>query len=192
MSTAVLLFVAMVALALYIPISRGKPKHICGMEIDRRVPFIPIFVLPYLALLAYVPASVYLLYSTANGKEFLIALAVVGVLYAVFAPFIGCGARRADARGKGVLRALVRFVYWADGKNNNDVFPSTHVYLATICSYYLAATFPMFALAIWSAGFFIAISTVFIKQHNVMDIAGGLVWATVAIMVARMVVPLIG
>ncbi len=191
MNNARLLFFAAASLSLYVPISRGRPKRLCGMPIDRRIPFLPIFVIPYLSLFFFLPAAIILLYPTPFAGSFLVALGIVGLLYATMSPFVGCGARRADAHGPGILRALVRFVYRIDGEYNNDVFPSTHVYVSTICGYYLARAYPPYALLSWAAAVCIAASTVFIKQHNLMDIAGGLVWAATAILVAQSVLSLL-
>lgn len=192
MENSLLLFAASFSLGLYIPISRGKPKHLCGMPVDRHIPFIPAFVIPYLSLFWFFPLSIVVLFHTPVARQFIIALAVVGALYAVMSPWIGCGARRAEAKGRGALKALVRFVYRIDGESNNDVFPSTHVYLSTICGYYLAAAFPAYAVLAWLCAILIGSSTVFIKQHNLMDIAGGLLWASAAILAAQLILPFFG
>ncbi|OGG44385.1 hypothetical protein A2841_01760 [Candidatus Kaiserbacteria bacterium RIFCSPHIGHO2_01_FULL_48_10] len=176
-----LLALALLALSVYIPISRSMPRRICEMPIDGRVPFLPIFVLPYLGLLPFVIMAFFILYTTEVAVPFLLSLTIVGVLFGITGPLISCGAPRADATGKGILRSLVRFVYWVDGKHNNAVFPSTHVYLSVICGYYLALVFSVYAPFIWLGALLIAMSTIFIKQHNVMDIGGGVLWATTAI-----------
>lgn len=185
MNNTGLLVCAAASLALYIPINRGRPKHLCTTAIDGRVPFLPVFVIPYLSIFLYFPAAIILVYTTPYAAPFYLALAIVGLLYALVSPFVGCTAARADAAGPGVLRALVRFVYRIDGKYNNDVFPSTHVYISTICGYYLALAYPQYAVLSWAIALCIAVSTVFVKQHNLMDIAGGLVWAATAILAAR-------
>ena len=78
-------------------------------------------------------------------------------------------------------------VYWFDGQYNNAVFPSTHVYLSVICGYYLVLAFPLYAFFIWAATLLIAVSTVFIKQHNVMDVGGGVLWAATAIYLSSVI-----
>jgi len=191
MGAPVLLLVAILALALYVPISRGRPRRLCNLQIDERVPFVPPFVIAYLALFLYVPLTIWFLYSTSYGPPLLIALATVGVLYAVIGPRISCGAPRADAKGPGALRALVRLVYRLDGAYNNAVCPSTHVYLALICGYYLASAFPTYALLVGALTALIAISTVFVKQHNVMDIGAGALFAFIAITFAGLLGPLV-
>lgn len=190
MDKPTLLFVAASSLSLYIPISRGEPRRICGMPLDRRIPFLPIFVIPYLSLFLFFPLALILLYPTPSAREFFIALFVVGILYAAVSPLVSCGAKRADANGSGLLHRLVRFVYRLDGAANNDVFPSTHVYLSTICGYYLINAFPTYAFLIGAIAGLIAVSTIFIKQHNVMDIVGGVLWAVTAILAASFIVPI--
>ena len=190
MDKPTLLFFAASSLSLYIPISRGHPRRLCGISLDRRIPFLSLFVIPYLSLFVFFPATLILLYPTSSAREFFIALFVVGVLYAAVSPLVSCGAARADASGAGVLRRLVRFVYRLDGVENNDVFPSTHVYLSVICGFYLINAFPSYAPLIGAVAGLIAVSTIFIKQHNVMDIAGGVLWAMTAILAARFIAPL--
>lgn len=191
MITLDVLFAAILSLAIYVPISRGKPRHLCGMPVDGRIPFLPIFVIPYLSLFWFWPLAMVVLYTTPEAIPYYVALFVVGLLYAVFSPIISCGAQRADASGPGVLRACVRFVYRVDGKANNDVFPSTHVYLSTITGFYLTAAFPAWAPLIWLVAASIAVSTVFIKQHNLMDIGGGVLWASAAILASFYLAPLV-
>ena len=161
------------------------------MPVDKHIPFLPVFVIPYLALLIYFPTAIILVYPTPFAVPLYLALGIVGLLYALVSPCVGCTAQRADARGPGMLRALVRFVYRIDGKYNNDVFPSTHVYISVICGYYLVRAFPSYALWFWIVAVCIAFSTVFIKQHNLMDIAGGLLWAATSIVAAQSILALL-
>ena len=53
-----------------------------------------------------------------------------------------------------------------------------------ISGYFLAAAFPMLFWPIWALAVLIAISTVFVRQHELLDIVGGIVWMVASILLS--------
>ena len=74
------------------------------------------------------------------------------------------------------------------GPRSRRSFPSVHVYLSLICAYYLSFSFPPYATLFWACAVLVTASTVFIKQHNLVDIAGGILWAALAVSASQAIV----
>ncbi|MFH1047871.1 MAG: phosphatase PAP2 family protein [Patescibacteria group bacterium] len=72
---------------------------------------------------------------------------------------------------------LVELTYLIDVRSN--FFPSQHVTLAFLMAWGIAHERPVWrpALIVWATG--IAVSTLFVRQHYVVDVIGGLVLAVI-------------
>ncbi len=178
--TALLLF------ALYLPLNLQR-EHMHWLETaaDRHIPFMPVFVLPYVSYYFFlVIAALLLAYrrKVERLEQYLLATILSLVVAYVFYGFFQTYVIRPEIIVSGPLTRLVAGIYKADNPYND--FPSLHVtlsILASICLYRQVKADK--ALAAW--GVLIAISTVFIKQHYVMDVAGGIVLAVFSYCVSR-------
>lgn len=177
-----LLAVALIGMSLYGPLNHRHAKYYWKSSFDRTVPFLPIFVIPYLGLFPFVALAFLVLLFSPLGVAFYIAIVFASFTAALFWYFFPTGIRRPRHIGKGELRHLLKVVYQRDHSTNE--FPSSHVYLSLISAYFLALAFPFFAIFIWLAGICIAVSTVFVRQHELVDIAGGIVWAIASVTLA--------
>jgi membrane-associated phospholipid phosphatase len=154
--------------------------------IDTYVPFLPALVVPYLSFFILIPYALFVVLPTAVGSAFLYALIIGMWSAAVFWYFVPTGMVRPKVEGRGVFSRLVRAMYTIDGPCNN--FPSSHVFVSLICGHYLAVAFPETGLLTWAWCLLVAASTVFVKQHYIADVFGGVVWAVAAITVAQLLV----
>ena len=180
-----LAFGAIATLALYVPLWERRATQVALSALDRRVPFVPLFAFIYAAFFLAFPAAAILLAATPFWEPFLVALIVAGVLFLLVTPFVTHGARHGEPQGKGFSRALVRQIYRLDGERPRRSFPSVHAYLAFICAFYLSLAHPAFAAVLWGLAGLIAASTVFIRQHILIDLAGSVAFAALAISAAR-------
>ncbi len=81
---------------------------------------------------------------------------------------------------------LVRLIYTVDPPTH--AFPSLHVASTFVIAYFLQYHIPhvrplekrLLRLTSWSALVLISLSTLFIKQHSVVDVLGGLLWGYIA------------
>jgi len=138
---------------LYFPLNKRRSRYYWKSPIDREVPLVPIFVIPYYFYLIYAPLAL---------------LAVWLFTGALFTRFF----------------TKVKDLYSND-KHDTNAFPSNHVYGVIICSYYLSVGFPSVIWLFGLVGLSIVVSTILVKQHNVIDLFGGIFWAIVSIFLAN-------
>ena len=177
-----LLLIAVIISWSFFFLLRRDPKHYWSTPLDKHIPVIPAFVVPYLALFPFVIIASLLLLRTPFSTEFFVSVFAANVMAALFWYFIPTGMHRPIIINDKTFYRWISWVYRHDGPAN--VFPSSHVFSSVICGYYLALAFPVAAVAIWVTTGLIAISTIFVKQHYILDIAGGLLCATGAIGIA--------
>ncbi len=152
---------------------------ILQLPVDRMIPFCEYFVVPYLLWFPYVGAAVaYLLLKRPRGEYYRFAGVLFGgmtvclVLYTFF--YTGLNLRPAIDPEKNVFTWLVSRVWAVDTSTN--VCPSIHVYATltvqaglTRCG--LEQRHPVIYRASGVLAVLIILSTVFLKQHSVLDVA---------------------
>ena len=83
------------------------------------------------------------------------------------------GVSRPTLSGDSWFHGILRAIYRYDDDTNG--FPSSHVFDSLLCTYFLALGYHSYAWGIWMTGITIALSTVFTKQHYVIDVYGGII-----------------
>jgi hypothetical protein len=176
-----ILAAALIIVALgYLPLNHYfSDTHNLATAIDRKVPVVPVFAVPYIIFLPLF--WLLLLYALLANRLFTLlataALIVYGCSDLVFATFHTFAPR--PHIGPGLLNELVHFVYKHD-KPYNDL-PSEHASSAVLFALYFYAV----GSRRWSipcailAGLVVA-STIFIKQHTIAGASGGVLLAVVA------------
>jgi membrane-associated phospholipid phosphatase len=154
--------------------------------LDKYIPLVPYFVIPYVALYPYIVITLILLLNSPFQAEAFTAFAIAAWTAALFWYFFPAGILRKREIHPGFLSQMIIWLYTHDQENNT--IPSSHVFYAILCSYYLTFMFPMFWPVFGALGATISISTVLVKQHHLADILGGIVWAAGAIWIASMLV----
>lgn len=162
----------------YTVLNRPGPEvHSLMSDLDRLLPFIPAFIIPYTIWYPFIAGSLVLfffkdrkLYYRALLTLCLGLVACYGV-YAVFQTTV----QRPVLSGEGLLTVMVNFVYTNDQPFN--CFPSIHVLTSYIMIKGLRQlrtmpSMPRFALM--AIGWSIIASTVFVKQHVLLDAAGAI------------------
>ena len=157
--------------------------HILHCPLDDMIPFCEWFVIPYLLWFLYIPAVfVFLFYHSKNEFYRICAYEFTGMTIALlvctFYPN-GLNLRLTDMGRDNILVQLVNFLYTNDTPTN--VCPSIHVF-ATISAHLCLVKSPhmqklqsrkrmkVFSLIL---SVLICLSTVFLKQHSVIDIIAG-------------------
>lgn len=151
-------------------------------NIDRQIPFVKIFVLPYLAWFIWIPlVTVYFWLTDEESFRWLRRLLICGmtVFLAVSALFpTKLYLRPFVLPDDGLLCRLIGMVYRHDTPTN--VFPSIHVYNTCVVWYFVNTAKDGFLRRRWvqNLNTFMAISiclsTVLIKQHSLFDVFGGI------------------
>lgn len=152
------------------------------MPADDAIPFCAGFVYFYVAWFPYlvVPGVFWLLNEPQTFRRYMLSIAM-GFTVAVIVQlaFPNCQNLRPDpVPGSGLAPAIVRMLYATD--TNTNVLPSVHVIGAVVMAYASAYSpamrrrrwmFP----AICALAVMITLSTLFIKQHSVLDVIAALI-----------------
>lgn len=155
------------------------PQYITDTAIDYKIPFIKEFVVPYLLWFIYVPFG--LLYTGIHSRKDFIKLFLFlfgGMLaaYTIFTFFPNAQSLRPTIIQNDPFSILVKFIYIADTPTN--VCPSVHVInsIAVNAALQHSDAFSKDRLRKWISlilSLLICLSTVFIKQHSVLDVISG-------------------
>jgi membrane-associated phospholipid phosphatase len=156
------------------------PKHIIEVPLDDRLPLIPVFVIPYLLWFIYIAFGC--VYVGHHSKENFLKLIIflgggMSVAYAIYMIFPNAVDLRPSIFQKDILSQIVKIVYMFDTPTN--VCPSVHVINGMATHLALTHTSPFKENRILTASsavlfILICLSTIFVKQHSVVDVAGGL------------------
>jgi membrane-associated phospholipid phosphatase len=171
----------------YEPLNHGPNRIFLRTRLDEQIPLVPAFAIPYLSLIAavYLSLVAFLLMRVRVFESAAVAVALAfGLSYIVFAVAQSYVARPVDADSGG-LHDLVRRIYAGDQPYND--FPSLHVALSTVLAIHwlrLDRRAGMIA-STWLA--LIAVSTLFVHQHYLADVVGGVILALATSALGRVV-----
>lgn len=157
-------------------------------EIDKLIPFRPEFVIPY--VLAYIQWGVGFFLIARTDKKYsthmlggtIISKLITGLLFVVVPTTMD----RAVISGTDLFSKMVSYIYQADPAIN--LFPSIHCLDSWICfrssfnREYFSPGYS-FAMGIFTA--FVILSTVFIKQHVIIDALGALAVAEAGLLLGK-------
>ncbi len=160
-------------------------------EVDRMIPFIPEFALPYTIWYPFL-LLVFILILRQDKREYYRTLLAtcLGLLLSnfVFLMFQTTVARP-DVEPGGLFNWLVRFVYANDQPYN--CFPSVHVLTSALMIFGSGVLRWSAKIPIAFVGTSIIVSTLFVKQHVIADVLGGLLAAKLVFWLAGALMPLI-
>ena len=148
------------------------------VPLDDKIPFLEIFVIPYCLWYPYLAfVGLWLLFTDgANFRRYMQFIAVSFTLSLVFCLLVpnGQDLRPAVFPRDNLLTRTVAGLYAAD--TNTNVFPSMHVLgcMAGLFAAFHSAAMRRVRLPLLITALLIIASTVFIKQHSILDIYGGL------------------
>jgi len=173
MNKTLLLFIFLFVKSVYLPLNKRKSKYYWKIKFDDSIPFIPIFIVPYIGYFFYIIATIVYLWNTKYINDFFVTYIISYILAGLFWFFIPNGVKRPKIYNKDIFSRLTALIYKYDDDGNG--FPSAHIFATLICSYFLFLVFPQYSIFIWFINFLICISTIFVKQHYVLDFFGGLI-----------------
>ncbi len=159
-------------------IGPDRPYWSVRSPLDEVIPFLEVFVLPYCLWypMLFATGLMLLLWDVPNFKRYMLFLSIgfgAALLFCLLVPN-GQDLRPESFAHSNILSRLVAALYRAD--TNTNVFPSMHV-IGSVAA----------AVAVWKSerlrflripwlilATAICLSTVFIKQHSILDVFGGL------------------
>ncbi len=164
-------------------------EHVIGSSIDSKIPFIPIFIIPYVLWYLFLVVVPCLLY-TQNKKDFykyitanILVDTVATIIFIVYPTLL----IRPEIQVDGIFTWLVSFIYWGDTPALN-CFPSIHCANCFVAIYIMLKGNKVknkdriFTILF---GLLIIISTLFIKQHALIDVVGALFLSTLIVFIVE-------
>lgn len=150
--------------------------HIMTLPIDYKIPFIEVFIIPYILWFVYIAVTVvyFFLHKEENfdalAQSLVFGMTVFLIVSAIYPN--GLDIRPRTFERDNIFVNLVKFIYSQDTATN--VLPSIHVYnsAAAFCAIRRSKLASRNKAWTWGAGILtvlIILSTVFIKQHSVFD-----------------------
>ncbi len=173
-------------LAYFLSASRQCERMLMHCPLDGLIPFLPVFIIPYVLWYLYVPTA--LLLNCFSDPAYFKRQCVcffggAGVCLLVIMLFPTAVDFRPEINGGGIFSRMCGIIFSMD--DAVCVFPSLHCYEA-LCAHLTAFASPGMRgkrrLRAASAVLvvLICLSTVFIKQHSVIDLAAGCAAAVIA------------
>jgi membrane-associated phospholipid phosphatase len=173
---------------LYVPLNHGPPRWIARTPLDELIPLVVPMVVPYVSIypigvltaVAFWLMSARLLHSALLAS--ILTLAASYVCYFVAQTYV----ERPAVSGDDFLSSLLRSVYAVDQPYN--AFPSLHVGVSVVIAVHWlwSGGRTGFWIAAWCG--LIACSTVFVHQHYLADVLGGLVVGASACLLSRRII----
>jgi membrane-associated phospholipid phosphatase len=164
---------------LYVPINRlVQGGVVLQTPLDAWIPFWPAWALPYLLGIAWWWGC--FIWAAWKMDEVRYRAFVVGAIatmlssYAVYLLY-PTYVERPALEGHGWPVELMRFIYNADRLNN--AFPSSHAYTTMLIVLFWWSWRPHLRGAWVAIAVIILLSTLFTRQHNLVDPLGGILWA---------------
>lgn len=169
----------------------GDRVYSLQTSLDILTPFIPGFVIPYLLWYPFI-IGVFIALAFHNRLLYyqtLVALCSGLIISYIFFAVFQTSIQRPDMNNQtGFLAQLVQFVYTTDQPYN--CFPSIHVLTSYLMFRGTHIFNRAFRLSIAVISILIIISTVFVKQHVLADILGGIVIGELCFQLAKVAVPM--
>lgn len=162
---------------------RTVRPHIIHMKVDDYIPFCEYFIIPYYLWFIFIAATVfYFAFINKNKKEYwqlVFSLGIGMTLFIIISLVFPNGQElRPSLSGNDIFTQMVRYLYKVDTPTN--VFPSIHVFNTVACciavfrhkNFYFKRLVPA---VMGILGTLIVLSTIFLKQHTLLDVAGAIV-----------------
>ena len=147
-------------------------------QIDSAIPFVQYFVVPYYLYPVFLLLPFVLFWKDYRSYRTM-ALSLITVLIISNAIYFAFQTEvsRPDIQTTDVFSKAVLAIYSAD--NPVNAFPSLHVAVPTIFTFFIFARSRKLGLCLLPITILIILSTLFIKQHVIADVVGGLLLAFV-------------
>ena len=163
--------------------NRDVRVHIIHTKFDEIIPFCEYFIIPYVFLFVYMIGTIlYFLFQSKDEKEckgYIYSLcAGMGVFLLVSLLYPNGHDLRPELSGNGFFIWCVKLLHRLDTATN--ILPSLHVFGTVVCSAALLRQQELrkkkgFVPFIYICSVLIVLSTMFLKQHSIVDVVTALV-----------------
>lgn len=188
-SLCVLLVISPLNLIYMVLNKSNREVHSLVLAADNMIPFVKLFILPYVGWYAFIFLTMaYLCYKDRETYFITLTTYVLGLLASFITFYLfQTTVPRPEIAGNDILTKLILLIYNADKPYN--CFPSIHVltsYLMfkAIMRSDIKNKLNLSVIGISSA--FIIISTLFVKQHVILDVISGVIYADILFRVVEL------
>jgi len=167
--------------------SGHRHYHIIHTWIDEQIPFCKYFIIPYLLWFVFMVVIVCWFIFRADRVDYYRVIAVLMMGMTLFLVISAVYPNKLDLRptsfdSSGICGALVSWLWKTDTPTN--VLPSIHVFNTVVLCYAMHSNrkvrgHRMVLAAVDVMGVMIVLSTMFLKQHSVIDVSLALVMSVV-------------
>lgn len=157
--------------------------HEIYSPLDDKIPFCEYFIVPYILWFVFMGATVvYFMFFNENGEEYRRIVSMLGTGMTIFLivsfVFPNCHYLRPQVEGKNLFEKAVQLLHMVDTSTN--LLPSIHVYNSLACFAAIARNDACkqrkgLVPATGILTLLIILSTMFLKQHSVIDVAAALI-----------------
>jgi membrane-associated phospholipid phosphatase len=175
-----------VGYGLYHPLNLRPSKYYWSLPFDSTVKLIPGWVWVYVTYFLMLPGSILSTWTSTYAIPLMLSLVIAKAISLPIWYFWPNGVKRpALPNPKNLSEKLLATIYRHD--NDTNGCPSSHVFTSVIGGWFLGLTFPAWQswFLLWAA--LICISTLYTKQHYVIDVICGVGLAIISIALATII-----
>ncbi len=158
-------------------LNHGPYFWILKTPLDDLIPVVKPFIIPYITLnpLIYASALLFLFFRVKIFQSAALSMTLVFLISFFFYAFLQTYVERPQLAGNDFFTQLMVQTYASDNPFND--FPSLHVSLSTILAIHWWKVDRRIGLPVGLWVVLIIMSTMFVKQHYVLDVVAGLILA---------------
>lgn len=176
-----LLIIWTILLSLYYPLNRRTHGRYLSLPVDARVPLIPPFIIPYAVYGVLIWMPVVALWHSPLYLPYLAAqISATGIATLIWAVYPTGVKRPALKNPHGFFLKTLASLYRRD--HDFNACPSGHVYGSVIACYFLSLQLSGMTFLFTLLAVLITLSTLFTKQHYLVDMLAGLMLSVLAIL----------
>ncbi len=181
------LVIILVAIVLYIPINQFQQGGVqLNLPIDSQIPLYPPAIVPYLlgtVIFVVFPILAALYVKPKEFEAYTISILTVAVIsclaYLIFPTFV----TRPEITSNDFFSRVIALLYETDRSYN--AAPSGHTFFTLISCFYVSRWLPKLKWLWWFLAVLIIASTLFTRQHYILDLVCGIALAVLAYFAGR-------
>lgn len=168
-----------------------RPYWVVDTWLDQYIPFNEYFIIPYVIWYFYIIIGfVYFTFFEVEGfhrtQFYLWTGMFAAMIFCTIVP--NCQNLRVELANENIFQMMVSFLYQVD--TNTNVFPSIHCYnsimmMATLLKSEKVRSYKLLSVFIVVLSILICMSTVMLKQHGILDVAGAIVLSIVVYFIGK-------